>query len=54
MSDITWAGVLSTDSDVIFGGGREGYFLALDARSGELLWKASLGDRSAMVPSATP
>ena len=43
MADITWAGVLSTAGDLVFGGGREGYFLALDARSGELLWKAPLG-----------
>jgi alcohol dehydrogenase (cytochrome c) len=43
MADITWAGVLSTAGDLVFGGGREGYFLALDARTGELLWRASLG-----------
>jgi len=43
MADITWAGVLSTAGDLVFGGGREGYFLALDARTGELLWKQSLG-----------
>ncbi len=36
MTDITWGGVLSTAGDVVFGGGREGYFLALDARTGEL------------------
>ena len=43
MSDITWAGVLTTASDVLFGGGKEGYFFALDARNGSLLWKAALG-----------
>jgi alcohol dehydrogenase (cytochrome c) len=43
LSDITWAGVLTTASDVLFSGGKEGYFLALDARTGSLLWKASLG-----------
>ncbi len=43
MADITWAGVLSTAGDLVFGGGREGYFLALDARTGELLWRQSLG-----------
>ena len=43
MSDITWAGVLSTATDLVFSGGREGYFFALDARTGELLWRASLG-----------
>ncbi len=43
MGDITWGGVLSTAGDVVFSGGKEGYFFALDARSGELLWRASLG-----------
>lgn len=43
MSDITWGGVLTTASDLVFSGGREGYFFALDARTGELLWKASVG-----------
>jgi len=43
MSDITWGGVLSTASDLVFSGGKEGYFFALDARSGNLLWKAALG-----------
>jgi alcohol dehydrogenase (cytochrome c) len=43
MSDITWAGTLVTAGDVVFSGGREGYFLALDARSGKLLWRASVG-----------
>ena len=39
MNDITWAGVLTTASDLLFSGGKEGYFFALDARNGELLWK---------------
>ena len=43
MNDITWAGVLTTASDLVFGGGKEGYFFALDARTGALLWKAALG-----------
>ena len=43
MSDITWAGVLSTTTDLVFSGGREGYFFALNARNGELLWKLNLG-----------
>jgi alcohol dehydrogenase (cytochrome c) len=43
MNDITWGGVLSTATDLVFGGGREGYFFALDARTGELLWRASVG-----------
>ena len=43
MSDITWGGVLTTACDVVFSGGKEGYFFALDAKTGELLWKAALG-----------
>jgi alcohol dehydrogenase (cytochrome c) len=43
MHDITSSGILTTATDVLFTGGREGYFQALNARTGELLWKASLG-----------
>jgi alcohol dehydrogenase (cytochrome c) len=43
MNDITWGGVLTTASDVLFSGGKEGYFFALDARTGDLLWKVALG-----------
>jgi len=43
MYDLTDSGILTTASDVLFTGGREGYFQALDARTGELLWKSSLG-----------
>ena len=43
LGNITWGGVVSTDGDLVFGGGKDGYFVALDARSGELLWKASVG-----------
>jgi alcohol dehydrogenase (cytochrome c) len=30
---------------VLFSGGKEGYFFAVDARSGDLLWKIALGGR---------
>jgi alcohol dehydrogenase (cytochrome c) len=43
MTDVTDSGILTTASDVLFTGGREGYFQALDARNGALLWKANLG-----------
>jgi alcohol dehydrogenase (cytochrome c) len=43
MADVTDAGILTTQSDLLFSGGREGYFFALDARNGDLLWKASVG-----------
>ncbi|HKY19799.1 MAG TPA: PQQ-dependent dehydrogenase, methanol/ethanol family [Vicinamibacterales bacterium] len=43
MSDLTWAGILTTASNVLFSGGAEGHFYALDARTGALLWKTQLG-----------
>jgi len=43
MVDYTESGVLTTASDVLFSGGREGHFFALDARNGELLWRVNLG-----------
>ena len=39
MVDYTESGVLTTASDLLFSGGREGHFFALDARTGELLWR---------------
>jgi alcohol dehydrogenase (cytochrome c) len=43
MSDVTDGGLLTTASDLVFGGGREGYFYALDSRNGNVLWKSMLG-----------
>ena len=43
MTDVTDSGILTTAADVLFTGGREGYFHAIDARSGSLLWKTNLG-----------
>ncbi|MDA2924576.1 PQQ-dependent dehydrogenase, methanol/ethanol family [Acidobacteria bacterium AH-259-L09] len=43
MSDVSMSGLLTTASDLLFTGGREGYFHALDARTGQLLWKVTLG-----------
>ena len=48
--DVTDSGILTTASDLLFTGGREGYFYAFDARSGELLWKTSLGGQIVMGP----
>jgi alcohol dehydrogenase (cytochrome c) len=39
----TEAGVMTTASDVLFSGGRDGSFYALDARGGKLLWQTNLG-----------
>jgi len=50
MADITWGGVLSTAGNVVFGGGKEGYFVALDATSGELLWKLPVGGQVNSAP----
>jgi alcohol dehydrogenase (cytochrome c) len=52
MSDVTDSGVLTTASDLLFTGGREGYFMALDARDGTLLWKTMLGGQVANGPMA--
>jgi alcohol dehydrogenase (cytochrome c) len=43
MHDVNTGGILTTASDLVFAGGREGYFQALDARTGALLWKMNLG-----------
>ena len=50
MTDVTTSGILTTASDLLFTGGREGNFQALDARSGELLWKTRLGGQIANGP----
>ncbi len=50
MTDVTDAGILTTASDLLFSGGREGYFYALDARTGAVLWKANLGGAVASGP----
>ncbi len=46
----TETGVLTTASDVLFSGGRDGAFFALDARSGKLLWQTNLGPSVAAGP----
>jgi alcohol dehydrogenase (cytochrome c) len=50
MTDFTDAGILTTASNLLFSGGREGYFFALDARTGSLLWKATVGGRVVSGP----
>ncbi|HEV2274241.1 MAG TPA: PQQ-binding-like beta-propeller repeat protein, partial [Acidobacteriaceae bacterium] len=49
-TDFGAAGILTTASDLLFTGGREGSFVALDARSGALLWKVALGGPLIMNP----
>ena len=50
MVDYTESGILTTASDLLFSGGREGHFVALDARTGELLWNTNLGGTVASGP----
>jgi|SoiMethySBSTD1v2_1073268.scaffolds.fasta_scaffold02964_19 alcohol dehydrogenase (cytochrome c) len=50
MNDVTDSGVLTTATDLVFAGGREGYFFALDAKSGALLWKSMVGGQVASGP----
>lgn len=50
MTDVTDSGVLSTATNLVFAGGREGFFYALDARTGEELWRKNLGGQVASGP----
>ncbi len=43
MTDVTDTGIVTTATDLLFTGGREGYLQVLNARTGALLWKANLG-----------
>jgi alcohol dehydrogenase (cytochrome c) len=49
-TDVSSSGILTTASNLLFTGSREGYFYALDARDGALLWQASLGGQGANGP----
>jgi alcohol dehydrogenase (cytochrome c) len=48
--DVTDSGMLTTASNLLFTGGREGYFYAFEAATGEVLWRASLGGTIIMAP----
>lgn len=53
MTDVGSSGILTTASDLLFAGTRDGYFLALDARTGALLWRSnSLGGQIQSGPIA--
>jgi alcohol dehydrogenase (cytochrome c) len=49
-TDVSSSGILTTATDLLFTGSREGYFYALDARSGGLLWRTALGGQGANGP----
>jgi outer membrane protein assembly factor BamB len=50
MSDVSDSGLLTTATDLLFSGNREGHFFALDARDGKLLWTRYLGGQVANSP----
>lgn len=50
MADVTDSGILTTASNLLFVGGREGYFFALDASNGSMLWKANTGGQVSSGP----
>ena len=50
MVNFTECGVLSTAGDLVFGGGMDGTFVALDAKTGKPLWHAFLGGPNASGP----
>ncbi|HXJ39752.1 MAG TPA: PQQ-binding-like beta-propeller repeat protein [Bryobacteraceae bacterium] len=50
MVSYTESGLLSTGGDLVFGGGMEGNFVALNARTGKLLWHVYLGGPNASGP----
>jgi alcohol dehydrogenase (cytochrome c) len=50
MTDVTDAGILTTASGLLFSGGRDGNFYALDAKTGALLWRTQLGGPIAAGP----
>jgi alcohol dehydrogenase (cytochrome c) len=50
MTDVTDSGIVTTATDLLITGGREGYLQVLNARSGELLWKTNLGAQMLSSP----
>jgi alcohol dehydrogenase (cytochrome c) len=48
--DVSDSGMLTTATNLLFTGGREGYFHAIDAENGNLLWKIGLGGQIVMAP----
>ena len=46
----TQSGLLSTASDLVFGGSVDGYFYALDAVNGTELWRINVGGNVKAAP----
>ena len=45
-----WAGTMSTSGGLIFAGDEDGWFMALDAKTGKNLWKINTGNRIVTAP----
>ena len=50
MTDVTSSGILTSASNLLFTGNREGHFHVMDAESGDLLWRKTLGGMIANGP----
>ena len=50
MAKVSDGGIVTTASNVLFFGNREGHFFALDATNGKLLWNLYLGGQTAASP----
>lgn len=50
MADMSESGLLTTGADLLFSGNREGWFFALDAKTGKMLWKIYLGGQVIASP----
>ena len=50
MADVSASGILTTATDLLFVGGRDGFFQALDARTGKVAWRVNAGGDVAMGP----
>ncbi len=50
MTDVSDCGILTTGTNLLFTGNREGHFFVLDARDGKLLWTRYLGGQITSSP----
>ena len=50
MTNVSNSGLLTTATDLLFSGSREGHFFALDARDGTELWRMNLGGHVNAAP----
>jgi alcohol dehydrogenase (cytochrome c) len=52
LTDVSDSGILTTSTDLLFVGSRDGSFYALNARTGEQLWRATVGGQVVAGPMA--